>query len=84
MDRRAWWAAVHGVAKSWTRLKRLSTYPDLAASEEWSQEETPEHQQEGSRTSPGEKYLFISLVSSSLEFTPCLLTVFTLKVERFF
>ena len=21
MDRRAWWAAVHGVAKSWTRLK---------------------------------------------------------------
>jgi len=21
MDRGAWWAAVHGVAKSWTRLK---------------------------------------------------------------
>ena len=26
MDRGAWWAAVHGVAKSWTRLKQLSTY----------------------------------------------------------
>ena len=25
MDRGAWWAAVHGVAKSWRRLKRLST-----------------------------------------------------------
>ena len=25
MDRGAWWAAVRGVAKSWTRLKRLST-----------------------------------------------------------
>ena len=25
MDRGAWWAAVHGIAKSWTRLKRLST-----------------------------------------------------------
>ena len=24
MDRGAWWAAVHGVAQSWTRLKRLS------------------------------------------------------------
>ena len=24
MDRGAWWATVHGVAKSWTRLKRLS------------------------------------------------------------
>ena len=26
MDRGVWWAAVHGVAKSWTRLKRLSTH----------------------------------------------------------
>ena len=26
MDRGAWWATVHGVAKSWTRLKRLSTH----------------------------------------------------------
>ena len=26
MDRGAWWATVHGVTKSWTRLKRLSTY----------------------------------------------------------
>ena len=25
MDRGAWWAAVHGVAKSWTRLKQLSS-----------------------------------------------------------
>ena len=25
MDRGAWWAAVHGVAQSWTRLKRLSS-----------------------------------------------------------
>ena len=25
MDRGAWWAIVHVVAKSWTRLKRLST-----------------------------------------------------------
>ena len=24
-DRGAWWATVHGVAKSWTRLKRFST-----------------------------------------------------------
>ena len=24
-DRGAWWAAVHGVSKSWTRLKRLSS-----------------------------------------------------------
>ena len=26
MDRGAWWAAVHGVANSWTRLKQLSTH----------------------------------------------------------
>ena len=25
MDRGAWWATVHGVIKSWTRLKRLNT-----------------------------------------------------------
>ena len=25
MERRAWWATVHGVAKSWTLLKQLST-----------------------------------------------------------
>ena len=25
MDRGAWWAAVHRVAQSWTRLKRLSS-----------------------------------------------------------
>ena len=26
MDRGAWWAVVHRVAKSWTRLKRLSMH----------------------------------------------------------
>ena len=26
MDRGAWWATVHGVAESWTRLKQLSTH----------------------------------------------------------
>ena len=26
MDRGAWWATVHGVAKSWTQLKRLNTH----------------------------------------------------------
>ena len=26
MDRRAWWAAVHGVVKSQTQLKRLSMH----------------------------------------------------------
>ena len=25
MDRGAWWAAVHGVAKSWTQLKQQHT-----------------------------------------------------------
>ena len=24
MDREAWWATVHGIEKSWTRLERLS------------------------------------------------------------
>ena len=26
MDRGAWWVIVHGVTKSWTRLKRLSMH----------------------------------------------------------
>ena len=26
MDRGVWWAAVHGVAQSWTQLKRLSMH----------------------------------------------------------
>ena len=26
MDREAWWATIHGVTKSQTRLKRLSTH----------------------------------------------------------
>ena len=32
MDRRAWRATVHGVAKSWTQLKRLSTHHWFMAS----------------------------------------------------
>ena len=28
-DRRAWWVIVHGVAKSWTGLKQLSTRHSL-------------------------------------------------------
>ena len=32
MDRGAWWATVHGVAKSPTRLKRLSTHQHAAGS----------------------------------------------------
>ena len=33
MDRRAWWATVHGVAKSWTWLTRLSTHACMHAPE---------------------------------------------------
>ena len=29
MDRGDWWATVHGVAKSWTRLKQLSMHTRL-------------------------------------------------------
>ena len=29
MDRGAWWATVHGVTKSWIRLKRLSTHANI-------------------------------------------------------
>ena len=29
MDREAWWATVHRVAKSQTRLKRLSTHTQM-------------------------------------------------------
>ena len=29
-DRRAWWATVHRVSKSWTRLKWLSTHAHMA------------------------------------------------------
>ena len=31
LDRGVWWATVHGVAKSRTRLKRLSTHAGCAA-----------------------------------------------------
>ena len=36
MDRGAWWAAVHGVSKSWTRLKRLSAHMRAYARLCWS------------------------------------------------
>ena len=29
MDRGAWWATVHGVAESWTRLSMLAPVPGL-------------------------------------------------------
>ena len=29
MDRGAWWATVHGVAKSWTRLSNFTFFPSL-------------------------------------------------------
>ena len=31
MDRGAWWATVHGVAKSWTWLKQLSMHPCMSS-----------------------------------------------------
>ena len=31
MDREAWRATVHGVAKSWTQLKRLNTFQKARA-----------------------------------------------------
>ena len=30
LDRGAWWATVHKVSKSWTRLERLSTHARVA------------------------------------------------------
>ena len=40
MDRRAWWATVHSVTKSWTQLKQFSTHTythvqDLEESQEY-------------------------------------------------
>ena len=32
MDREAWWATVHGVAESWTRLEQLSTHAPVCLS----------------------------------------------------
>ena len=34
-DRGAWWAAVSGVAQSWTRLKRLSSSSSSQCQETW-------------------------------------------------
>ena len=36
-DGRAWWAAVHGVAQSWTRLKRLSSSSNSYRLGKWPQ-----------------------------------------------
>ena len=33
MDRGAWWATVHRVAKSWSQLKQLSTHTLLACTQ---------------------------------------------------
>ena len=33
MDRGTWWAAVHGVAQSWTRLKRLGSSSSILSPE---------------------------------------------------
>ena len=33
VGRGAWWARVHGVAKSWTRLRRLSTARTMSGEE---------------------------------------------------
>ena len=35
MDRGAWWAAVHGVAQSWTWLKRLSMHACMLWRRKW-------------------------------------------------
>ena len=35
MDRGAWWATVHGVAKSWTRLNDLATVQDDVVTQIW-------------------------------------------------
>ena len=38
MDRRAWWAAIYGVAQSRTRLKRLSSSSSSILSNKWNSE----------------------------------------------
>ena len=35
MDRGAWWAVVHGVTKSWTRLKQLSKHTHIHNNSSW-------------------------------------------------
>ena len=35
MDRGAWWAAVHGIAQSWTQLKRLSMHACMQWRRKW-------------------------------------------------
>ena len=38
-DGGAWWAAIYGVAQSWTRLKQLSSSIDPDVGRDWGQEE---------------------------------------------
>ena len=33
MDGGAWWATVHGMAKSWTQLKQLNTHTEITGNE---------------------------------------------------
>ena len=35
VDSRAWWAAIYGVAQSWTRLKRLSMHGCMPWRRKW-------------------------------------------------
>ena len=35
VDRGSWWAAVHGVAQNWTRLKRLSMHACMHWRRKW-------------------------------------------------
>ena len=62
MDRETWWATVHGVTKSWTRLKRLSTQSERKFTLRY-------------RWSSSEWFLLHDSESSSLRYTlgPCCL-----------
>ena len=44
MDRGAWEASVHGVAKNWTQLKRLSTHAQALLYAHFTGEETETHE----------------------------------------
>ena len=46
MDGGAWWATVHGVAKSWTRLSDFTFTPLLTSNELSSQESFPDFENE--------------------------------------
>ena len=42
MDSGAWWAAVYGVAQSWTRLKRLSSSSSSSSNKEYEEKKVLE------------------------------------------